>query len=325
MNAEPDPPGAIDCLRRGLASLRANWELAFAVWVQLVLVGGLLVAGFGVLLAGLGVSAVAWLRDLGPDWPRRLADDLATGLETGPPALLPLLPPLIAATLLWTVAFCLYCYLQGGVTGVLVRAETAAGDGSPGWRTFRAFSAGVFDRQGRRLYWRYFWLNHLVGGVALAWGLLALGLVAVAGWLAGGAGLELGIAAGCFGLAPLALLAVVAGLWSTVAAVEIARPGARVGSAARRALGELGRKPGALLAICGLWLVASMVAAAAFSPLEWAVSWASGDSLPIWLAWRATLALVRSLVNCALFVAVVGSLAALLGMRPAPAAAEAAA
>ena len=133
LSAEPAPPGAIDCLRRGLKSLRANWELVPALLAQTLLTVGLLVAGVFILLSGLGVSAMTWLRDLGPDWPRRLADDLAIWVETGPPELLPLVVPLIAASLVWTLAFGLYCYLQGGVVGVVVAGEMEAGAGLPRW------------------------------------------------------------------------------------------------------------------------------------------------------------------------------------------------
>ena len=319
MSAAPGPPGPIDCLRRGLVSLRANWELAAATFAQLLLTTGLLVAGFMILLTGLGVSLAAWLRDLGPDWPRQLADDLAMSLETGPPELLPLVLPLIAATLVWTLAFCLYCYLQGGVVGVVVEAEMAAGSGLPGWRAFRSFSMSGFDRHGRQLFWRYFWFNHLVAAVALVWSVLLLGLVALAVGLATGPDTTVGVALGCFGLGPLGLLLVAGALWSLLASVEVARPGTGVWVASRKALGELRRRLGPLLVIWLLWLAASLVLGAAFAPLEMALSVAAGDRLALWLGGRGALLAARSLLACGLFVAVVAALAALLGMRRAPA------
>lgn len=303
------------CLGRGLSSLRANWELVPVVLAQSLLTTGLTLAGVFMVLTALGVGVVTWLRELGPDWQRRLLDDLTAGLE-GPPALLPLVAPLLGATLVWTLAFALWCYLQGGVVGILAEGEAAAGEGRPGWRSFRRFSAAGLDLAGRRLFWKYFWLNHLLGAVASIWLLLAMALAALSGGLVAAGDTTFGVAAGCVGLAPLLLALVAIGLWSLLATVEVARPGCGVWAASRRALGTLRRRLGDVLVISLLALVAWMFVGAVFMPLEWAVVIASGDRLAVWLGGRGALMLVEALVDGALVVGLIAALAALADLRP---------
>jgi hypothetical protein len=317
LNTQPARTGPIDSLRRGLRSLRANWQLVPVLAAQLVLTIGLMLAGFFVLLTALGVSVVAWVRDLGPGWPQQLAEDLVASLEAAPPALLPLVVPLIAATLVWTLAFGLYCYLQGGVVGVLAEGEMAAGAGLPGWRSFRRFSMAGFDLQGRLLFWRYFWLNHLLGAVALVWMLLVLALVALVVPLAAGPNTSVGVAIGCVGLVPLGLLLFAVALWSMLATVEVARPGTGVWAASRRALGTLRRRLGAVLLIWLLALSGWIAVGAALVPLRWAVAIAARDQISLWLGGRGMLMLAETVVNGALIVALIATLAALVGLRPA--------
>lgn len=319
MTAEPDRPGTVDCLRRGLRSLRANWELVPVLVAQSWLTVLLLLAGCLILLAGLGVSIVTWVRGLGPDWHRQLAEDLVTTVDTGPPALLPLVAPLIAASIVWTVAFALYCYLQGGVVGTLVEGEMAAAAGSPGWRSFRRVSVAGFDHQGRRLFWRYFWYYHLLGALALVAMLLLLGLIALAMRLATQGSTEVGVAVGCVGLVPLALLLVAATLWSLLANIEVARPGASVRAASWRALGTLRQRPVPVVLIFLAALAAGMVASAALAPLDWLVVIAAGDSISAWLGGRAALMLAETLALSALSVALMATLAGLVDL---PAAAD---
>ena len=315
MSAEPDRPGPIDCLQRGLRSLRANWQLVPLLAVQTVLTIALTLAGFLMLLTGLGISVVAWLRGLGPDWPRQLAEDLVAVLESAPPPLMSLLAPLLAATLAWTLAFGLYCYLQGGVVGTLAQGEAAAGAGLPGWRSFRSFSGGGFDRHGRRLFWPYFWFAHLAGAVLLVWLLLVLLLVALATRLAAGPDVSLGVAVGCVGLVPLGLILFAVSLWLMLATVEVARPGAGVWQAARRALTTLRRRLGSVLLIWLLALVGWMMMGAAFTPIRWGIAVASRDSLSAWLAARGALTVAETLANSAVAVVLVATLAAFLGLR----------
>lgn len=315
MSFEAVRPGPIDCLQRGLRSLRANWQLVPALAVQLLVILGLTAAGLLALLTGMGIGVVAWLRDLGPDWPQRLAEDLAMVLESAPPPLLPLLLPLAAATAVWTVAFAVGCYLQGGLVGLLAEAESAAGPGLPSWREFRNFSLSRFDRHGRRLFWRYFWLDHLIGAVVLVWALLALVWLLLAAQMAGGGAVTLGVAVGCVGLVPLLLLLFLVSLWSIVATVEAVRPGASVLEAGRRGLDALRRRFVAVLVLGVLGLVGSMAVSAMFAPLRWGAALALGDRLLLSLGTRGALAAAETLASCALTVILVAALVALLGPR----------
>ncbi len=317
LSAEHNRRGPIVCLQRGLRSLRANWELIPVLVVQSVLTTGLMLAGFFILLTAVGVSIVARVRDLGPAWPRQLAEELAASLETAPPALISLVAPLIAATLVWTLAFGLYCYLQAGVVGLLAEAEAAAGAGLPGWRSFRSFSVAAFDLRGRRLFWPYFWFNHLLGAVVLCWMLLALGLVALAVGLATGPDVSAGVAVGCVGLVPLGLLLLAIALWSMLATVEVARPGGGVWAASRRALATLRRRLGAVLVIWLLVLAGWMAWGAALAPLRWGAAIAAGDRMVVWLGARGALMLAEVLGYGVMAVVLVATLAALVGRPPA--------
>lgn len=315
-----DLPSAVDCLQRGLRSLRANWQLVPALAVQMLVVVALTLAGFFVLLAALGISVFAWLRTLGPDWPQRLADDLVRTLEAAPPPLVSLLLPLLAATLVWTVAFALACYLQGGVVGVLAEGESAAGPGLPGWRSFRAFSVARFDRQGRRLFWRYFWLNHVIGAVVMVWALLWLVWVLLAVRLASDSDPTLGVAVGCVGLVPLILSLFAASLWSLLATVEAARWGSGVWQASRRGLTALRRQFVPVLVLGALALVGSMAVSAAFAPMRWAAALALGERILLTVGVRGVLLLAETAASCAVVVVLMASLAALLRLRrPEPA------
>lgn len=283
---------------------------------QSLLTTGLMLAGFFILLTALGISVVAWVRGLGPGWPQQLAEDLVTSLEASPPPLLPLVMPLIAASLVWTLAFGLYCYLQGGVVGILAEGEMAAGAGLPGWRSFRRFSVVAFDLQGRRLFWPYFWFNHLLGGVLLVWMLPVLVLVAVAVNLAMGQAPTAGVAIGCLGMVPLGLLLFAVALWSMLATVEVARPESGVWEASRRALGALRHRLGAVLVIWLLAVAGWMMLGAAFAPLKWGVAIAARDQFSLWLGARGVLLLAETLVSGALVVGLIATLAALIGLRP---------
>lgn len=315
MSPEPDRPGPVDCLQRGLRSLRANWQLVPALALQALTILALTLAGCLVLLAALGVSVFAWLQNLGPDWPQQVGDDLLRALEASPPALLPLLPALLAASLAWSLAFALTCYLQGGAVRVLAEAESGAGPGLPTWRSFRAFSVASFDCGGRRLFWRYFWLNHLIGAVVLAWGLLLLLWVLLAVRLAVSGDITVGVATGCVGLVPLFLLLFAASLWSLLATVEAARWGAGVWQASRRGLAALRRL---FVPVLVLWLLAmagSMAAGAVFAPMRWAAALALGERLLLSLGARGFLVLAETAVSCAVAVVLVASLAALLRLH----------
>jgi hypothetical protein len=193
----------------------------------------------------------------------------------------------------------------------------AAGASPPGWRAFRCFSGAFFDLQGRRLFWRYFWLNHLVAAVTLFWMLLLLGLIALSVGLATGPDTTAGVAIGCFGLVPLGLLLLAIAVWSMLAIVEVGRPGAGVWSASRWALDDMRRRFVPLLVVCLLAAAGGMIISAAFVPLEWGVAIVAGDRISIWLGARGVLMLAKSLAGLTLVVALIATLTAIVGLRPA--------
>jgi hypothetical protein len=315
MQAEPGRPGPIECLQRGLRSLRANWALVPILLLQSLLTLALTLAGAVVLMQGLGIRVVAWLSGIATVSPQRIADELVAGLEAPLPPLASLMLPLLVASLLWTVAFVLYCYLQGGIVGVLASGESAAGAGLPGWRSFCSFSATMFDRHGRRLFWRYFWLNHLIAGVGLIWMLLLLGLSLLALLFAADADLSLGMALGCVGLVPLGMLFLAVALWAMLATVEAAHPAIGIWRASGRALVELRR---GFLPVTILWLlamVASMAVSGFFAPLRLGAAFALRQYQVISLGARGALLLGESLLACAVIVTLVAALAAHLGLR----------
>ena len=116
---------ALDCFVRGLYSLRANWQLVPLVWLQQVVVLVLTFGSVVALLLPLGVGTAAF-RDLSayslPELEGWLAE-LGTNL---PQLLLPLLLGLVASLLVGLLAFLVFCWLQAGITAVLIAGERQA-------------------------------------------------------------------------------------------------------------------------------------------------------------------------------------------------------
>ena len=135
--------------------------------------------------------------------------------------------------------------------------------------------------------------------------------------LASGPDTTTGVAMGCVGLVPLALFLVAIAFWSMLATVEVARPGAGVWTASRRALGGMRRRFVPLLVICLLAAAGVLIISAVFMPLELGVAMAAGDRISLWLGARGVLMLAKSLAGHALVVALFASLAALIELRPA--------
>ncbi len=316
---------ALDCLRRGVASALANWQLAPLLLLQTVLTAALVAGGFLPILALLGGGVVGRLRAAGSAWPERLADELATALASPPELSAAWVLPIVTAALLWSLAFVAYCYLQGGLLGTLASAEAQAGPGAPAGAAFRSFSVTGFDRLARRLFWRYFWLNHLIGAVLLGWLLLLTLAAAGAVGLGGGVAPAAGVTLGCISLVALGLLLAVVGLWSLLAPVAAARPGTGVMEAGRAALAVMRSRAGGVLLLSGVAFVAWLVVGSLFMPVGWGIDLATGDDWLPWAGARGLLMAIESLADCWLAVALQAALLALLvGERPAAGAAEAA-
>ncbi len=313
MAADSGRFGAIDCVLRGARSLGANWELAIAVFLQLLLTAGLMLTGLLVPLAGLGIDLLDGLGGAGRDWPQALGDDLAAGLAAALPA--PLLLALAAALAIWLLAFLVYCYFQAGTVGILALAEHRAGSAAVSRRQFRVISVSAFHQQARRLFWRCFWLDHLLSAVFLLWGFMLAALAGLVGQIAIAGRVGTSVAIGCVGMAPLGAGLLVALWWAVLAVADAGRPSSGVWTAGRRAWQTLKRRFGAVLL---LWLLAAvgwMAIGSAALPAAWLIGLGAGDRWSVWLAARGLLAMGESLAGAALFVALLAACLSLLRGR----------
>jgi hypothetical protein len=247
---------AIDCLRRGLASSGANWELVIVQWLH----------GFAftaLVLAGSVLPFVALGYDLATTGNAGLPDDLdqtrSDLLQRAQGRLLLLGAALFGMLVLWLLAVLLHAWVQAGTYGVLHSADRQAlpgtGHGRRSLRTFRTFAwrnffgwSGLYGR-------RYFGFANLAGLFFLVWFIavplwMSATLGGAARWGEGGA---LGI--GCGGALPLGFVFLVLLLWYAVAQADLAREGSGLRSASRIGLEVLGARLGAVLFLFVLFLL----------------------------------------------------------------------
>jgi len=305
---------ALDCLRRGLANLRANWELVPLRWAGMLGVGLLVLAGllppFLVLGAGL----------LGESFRRFSARDpgawqgLASRIGERLPAVGPAFALALVGTLaVWLFACVAYCYLQAGIFGVLTAAERQALPGADRREWFRTFSLSHFLGWGGRYMWRFFAFLGLWGAAWIAV-LLAFCLwlfLTVGGGQRWGQGAAWGI--GCGGLLPLAFLAAVVVLWGLVAQAALARDETGAWSAAGLGFRVLGARFGAVLGFFLIFLVCAVGLGLVGFVLGLAVSLGlSRAPLGLSLGLRLSLSLLQSLAGSALALAWAAALVALV-------------
>lgn len=261
-----------DCLRRGIASTRANWELALVLGARQVLVTVLAVGALVLPLAVLGASALfADPRAIERELPRLLAR------LTFSPALL---ATAVASLALLLAAWVVYSFVQAGTFGVLLAADRQARPGPPrdafGFRTFSL--QNLFGWGGRYLgrFFRFDLWALLLFLAPLALTGLWIGFLAVSGQRWGGGAL-LGL--GCGGFLPVAFLFAVWMLWVPVAQADLAREGAGVWRSTRRGFQVLGRRLGGVLGLAVLFLLAQLGVGLFFFVLSLALRWNAGDSL----------------------------------------------
>ena len=296
---------ALDCLRRGWANLSANWELVLLRWIGSFLSLVLVILGLVLSLAILGVD----LWRPGGSAAREVENALRR-LADAPPAL----PLALTATLaVWLLTLLFHCFLQAGTYGILTAADRQALPG-PGRHKllFRTFSLHDFLGWGGLYVWRFFrmlvlyWtLILLMAGVLLAW--LIFLFVGGAQW---GAGAAFGI--GCGGALPLLFLALVLGLWSSVAEAVLARESSGVLAASRQGLSVLGHRLGAVIALFIVFLGAMFALAAAFVPVSAATDMLLTGVPRVRALVQLILLLLQSLPNALLTMALAGSLVALV-------------
>jgi len=210
VEATGDPGvSAFDCLRRGLANLRANWELVVVRWLGFLAIAVLVLAGLALPFIVLGVGLLGGdlrnlLRGGAAAW-ESFGDHLGQAL---PQAGLSFAFALVGMLLVWLFACILYCYLQAGIFGVLTAAERQAlPGGGRGREWFRTFSLRNLFGWGGRYMGRFFGFVNLYG---LAWiGVLLAGVLWIFLLIGGGQrwGQAAAVGIGCGGALPLAFLA----------------------------------------------------------------------------------------------------------------------
>jgi hypothetical protein len=264
-----------ELIRSGIAAARANPALVTARWAGELAVAALVVLGtLAPPVALFGIGFAARFAPLGAGFRARDADALAVAVldlwdavGAAPGRLGAGLAALVA---LWTLAMFVYCWLQGGCYGVLVAADRAAAPaGGAGARALPgpAFSVALFAAAGRRLLWPYFWFVNLYATALLLVVLLALLPLALLPPPPAGEPPLLALAVALATLPVAALAAAALALWYALGRAELARAGASVAAASRRALSALRRRPGPIVAVSLLAAGAALAVAGAVAPL----------------------------------------------------------
>lgn len=255
---------ATTCLQRGLLSLRANWELVFASWLQIVATVALTITGLLPLLLLLGADAWQVFALRRAEWSALSAERGAEWLAQALDRPGKFAAALGGAVVLWFAAALVYCFFQAGLFGTLMAGDRQSPPGAPhDWRGFRTFRARDFAGWGRRYTWRYFCLANVFFTLYLLGALVLLGLVVLAVWAGERWGLPAAVGVGCGGALPLVFFAVVLFLWSKLAAADAAREESGVWRAMSGSLPLLGRRLGALtlffLILTFTWLASGAV------------------------------------------------------------------
>ena len=297
---------AIDCLRRGLASSGANWELVIVQWLHGFALTFLLVVGSALPFVALGYDlATASL-------PEDLDQTRSELLLRAQGRLLILGAALFGMLVLWLLAVLLHAWVQAGTYGVLHAADRQALPGTGrGLRSFRTFAwrnffgwAGLYGR-------RFFGFANLAGLLFVVWAVLvplwmSATLGGAARWGEGGA---LGI--GCGGALPLGFVLLVLLLWYAVAQADLAREGSGLRAASRVGLEVLGARLGAVLFLAVLFLLPFALLAGAGLAAQTAGLLLTGRPL-LRAAAEIGFTLIASFTQGLLLIALGGTLVALV-------------
>ncbi len=278
---------AIDSIQHGLLNLRANWQLVVVLLVQILAVSVLSMLGLVPIVLVLGF---AFLRSVMSTFDSNSGPELLSRLlESGPPLMLAFL----AATLIWTVAFVVYCYFQGGVLGTLAAGERRAVSEGIRWQSYRVFSTRAFYKLAEGLTWPIFWVLNLFALIGLAavavFGVLAVGLFVLVREGPGAAQLVLGCSVLLVFLIAMMFLAV----WMQLALAEIVTGTRSALAAVRRALAIAGRRlPGVALLFL-LLFVASIVLAIILVPVSMVLERALRERTTAFITGQALVTLVQ--------------------------------
>lgn len=291
---------AIDALQHGLLNLRANWQLIFVQALQSLLVMVIGVVGLVPIFMVLGFTFMReTLATVGSGGEAELLERV---LGAG----VPLIVAFLITTLIWTIAFVVYCYMQGGMLGVLAGGERKARREGVRWLNFRDFSTRGFLVYAEGLTWPIFWLINVF--LLLATVVLLFFAVAAAGLLtlmigdgfASGNGFgsfgELGagvLLLGCFGIVLVMVFTIFFSVWMQVGLAELAIGTRGVLAATRAALATVGRRLPGLALLLLLLMVASIAMAMVIAPVSLVMEAALEDRMTTYLVGRAFLTLFQ--------------------------------
>ncbi|MGB5815914.1 MAG: hypothetical protein WBH85_06590 [Thermoanaerobaculia bacterium] len=284
---------AIDCVHRGLLSLRANWQLVLIKWLQTLLMVVLTVAGFLPPIAVLGLQKLWPFEGTPEDW-SGLFNDILSRVPQDLGGCLPLALSLVGASLIWLLAFFVYCYFQGGIFGILVSADRQASPGqAKGWQWFQTFNFKDFHGWGSRYLWRYFWLVNLIVLVMFAWAMVFVGLAGLAFFASQRWGGMAALGIGCGGLIPVFFGTLVLALWSNLAMADLALEDSGVWMAARRSLQILGQRFWAVLLMLVLVVIAGVIGSILFVPVSLGLDFVLKDQFIVWALGRTLVTLLQ--------------------------------
>lgn len=276
---------AFDCLSRGLANLRANWQLLPLLVAQQVAVAVLSLLSVAALFLpmvffGGWAASLENLKDLPPEL---IGEELLLLLmelvQQDPWTLIVMAAvALVPSTLVGVVALLTFAWLAGGIFATLrdgeERAPLAEEDGEAiGWRHFRAYRWQEFSDRGGRYMWPYFWYVNYFLVLALLALLFVVLVLVMAVWGGEAGGPTLAAVVGFGGLLPAVALYFGLALWYLVGMVEMVRgPGegegfAAVRAACRRAFRLLRQRWAALLILVGVFMGASIAVSLGTGPM----------------------------------------------------------
>lgn len=301
----------IDALGRGVANVRANWQLVLVSGAATVVIAGVVLAGMVPALALVGLSLANVVSsdpfaDPAEAYPDFHFDPSTLGVGAMATAGLVFLAALLAASIV-------QCWVQAGTLGALWAgdAQSPPGAGRPAY-SFAIFSPRFFVGAANRLFGRLLAYYGILLALGIVWLLLLLGLVlAIA---ATGQGLDGGaaLAIGCGGAIPLFFLMLVLALAAAVGQADVPRPDGSALEAVRTGFRVLGRRLGA----CALLYVLFLTGTIAVATAEGIVSFVSGlalrDAPAASFAVSGVLFALQTLLQTALTLGLAAALVALV-------------
>jgi len=303
---------AVDTIRRGLVNLRANWELIFVQFLQILIGAILVLVGFLPPLAVLGFASLDVLESTPEDWTALM--DSAAGLVTrGREAWVLLLASIVLSSAIWMMAMLVHCYFQGGIYGVLMAGDRQAPAGKPrGSLWFRTFSVRDLRGWGARYLWRFFWLLNLFLAILTVWLVVPVMLVLLAMWAEAQWGPTASVGVGCGGLLLLVFSAFVLGFWFSLAQADLARQESSVLQATRQGLLVLSRRLGAVILVAVAGTILSLTVGVVFFVVSFLGQLGLGSSFAVQIGWQLVLNLVQWFISCVVGVAFIAVLIALV-------------